>query len=311
VFGAHLSIAGGLHRAIETAARMRMDCVQVFTASPQQWRAAPLRVNHIDAWLDAIRAVSWHTRRAGARIVAHNSYLINLASPDARHWERSIAAQRDELARCESLAIPCCVIHPGAHLGASLAPGDRRRLDAPTTADEARGLRRIIAAINRLHRDLPGHRTITCLETTAGSGTHLGYAFHHLAAIRGGVREPERVAFCLDTCHVTAAGYDMSTDADAADMLRLFDEVCGLSFLRVVHVNDSRGARGSRLDRHAHIGEGRCGRACFRAIVNCRRLRHVPKILETPKGLSAGGTPLDLINLRRLKRLMGVSAAGR
>ncbi|MHC5004650.1 MAG: deoxyribonuclease IV, partial [Planctomycetota bacterium] len=205
--------------------------------------------------------------------------------------------------RCEALGIVCCVGHPGAHLGAAPPRGEPLDLDAPPSPDERAGIRRIARALDRLHRELPGYKAITCLETTAGAGSNLGSDFRQLAMIREAVAAPERVAFALDTCHVTAAGYDMSTDAAARDVLQRWDERCGLRSLRVLHLNDSVGPRGSRLDRHAHIGEGTCGRACFRTIMNHRALAGVPKILETPKGQTEKGTPWDRVNIGRLKRL--------
>src|SRR5690606_30438976 len=141
------------------------------------------------------------------------SYLINLASPDPETCAKSVAAQRAEIERCEALRIACCVAHPGAHLGEPRQRGSINEPDRQPTPDELAGLKRIVKALDAIHRDLPGYRTVTCLETTVGSGTNLGYAFEHLAFIRANVREPQRVAFCLDTCHVTAAGYDMTTDA--------------------------------------------------------------------------------------------------
>jgi deoxyribonuclease IV len=146
-------------------------------------------------------------------------------------------------------------------------------------------------------------RVMTCLETTVGSGTNLGYDFHQLAYLRAGVRQPERVGFCFDTCHVTAAGYDMTTDPSAAVVLQAWDAICGIANLRVFHFNDSVGAVGSRKDRHAHIGDGCCGGACFRTILNHSAFGNVPKILETPKEDTEKGTPWDTVNIQRLKRL--------
>jgi deoxyribonuclease-4 len=237
-------------------------------------------------------------------VISHNSYLINMASPDRTLWRRSVALQREEIERCEALHIPCCVSHPGAHMGSAPPRGQAHELDLAPRRDEQRGLERIVRALDRVHRDLPGFRTITCLETTVGSGTNLGYDFRHLAFVRDGVREPERVGFCFDTCHVTAAGYDMSTDDRARAVMRRWRSACGDRTLEVVHVNDSVGALGSRRDRHAHIADGACGRACFRLIVNHPLTRGVPKVLETPKGTTERGSEWDTINIRRLKRLI-------
>lgn len=317
MFGSHLSTAGGLANALERARALKMDCVQVFTRNQRQWRGPPLARETREAWWDALRDLAWQPpaqwrgRRDRGRLVSHNSYLINMASPDEDLWQRSIEAQRSEIERCEALGIALCVAHPGAHRLATRPAGEPNRLGEAPTDDERAGLARIVTALDSIHRNLPGYGTITCLETTVGSGTNLGYDFQHLAWIRQHVAEPERVGFCFDTCHVTAAGYDMSSDRKARAVLRLFDEICGLEHLRVFHLNDSVGAVGSRRDRHAHIGQGACGRSCFRIIVNRRAFADVPKILETPKGDNDRGIPWDTVNLRRLKRLIRPPAASR
>ena len=303
MFGSHLSIAGGMTNALEEAARLKLDCVQVFTKNQRQWRVSPLDPAEREAWLRGLDDMGWRGSKA-ARVVSHNSYLVNMASPDATARSRSLGLQREEIERCEALEIPLLVAHPGAHLGEARKPGDPNDLAAAPSRDEMDGLKRIAKSLDRLHADLPGYRTITCLETTVGSGTNLGYAFHHLATVRELVKAPERVGFCFDTCHVVAAGYDMGTDAAARAVLRDFGRICGLDRLLVFHLNDSVGTLGSRKDRHAHIGEGACGKSCFRSIVNHRRFSDVPKILETPKGTTDRGTPWDLVNVRRLKRLV-------
>jgi deoxyribonuclease-4 len=311
MFGAHCSIAGGLENALLEAERLRADCVQIFTKNQRQWRCLPLRDDQLRAWHSAVERTGWTSREGDApcRIASHNCYLVNLASSSAEILEKSLAVQRVEMENCERLGIPLLVTHPGAHLGARPArpPGDDLRPKGVLTRDERAGLRRIARALDRLHRDLPGYQVMTCIETTAGSGTNLGSDFHHLRIIRELVKSPERVGFCFDTCHVTAAGYDMTTDERAAEVLEYWDSVCGLENLRIVHINDSKGPVGSRIDRHDHIGKGRCGLGCFRTVVNHPRLRGVPKILETPKGQTRRGTSFDLLNIRRLRRLMAAS----
>ena len=285
-------MAGGLVNALVEAQRLKMDCVQVFTANQRQWALRPLGEQDRADWLAKLKELGWH-RQSARRTVAHNSYLVNLASPDRALWQRSLARQRAELERCEALRIPYCVAHPGAHMGRLAVPSDERA-----------GIRRVARALDRIHRDLPGLRVITCLETTVGAGTTLGRTFEQLALIRDMVREPQRVGYCFDTCHVTAAGYDMTTDARAAAVLREFRRVCGRGQPRVFHINDSVGAVGSHRDRHAHIGHGACGLSCFRAIVSAPSFARTPKILETPKGDDGRGTPWDVRNIRRLKRLV-------
>ena len=308
MFGSHLSIAGGLVNALLEARRLKMDCVQVFTRNQRQWNARDPRQEETDQWLAQLQRMNWdftlgNSALRGRRVVSHNSYLINLAQPDAALWKKSIAAQRKELERCEALHIPLCVTHPGAHLSETRIVGSANDLTDAISKAERAGLHRIARALDSIHRDLPGYRAITCLETTVGSGSNLGYNFHQLAYIRQQVREPQRLGFCFDTCHVTAAGYDMSTASGAQAVLQQWDAICGLESLCVFHVNDSIGELGSRRDRHAHIGQGCCGRCCFRVIVNHPAFQTVPKILETPKGKSDNGVEWDRINLRRLRRM--------
>ncbi len=281
-----------------------MGCVQVFTRNQRRWDPGPVLPREREEWLAGLRDLGW--LGGPCRTVSHASYLINLASPDARLRRRSAALLRAELVRCEALSIPLCVVHPGAHLGTR-----SDHLRAPPTADERAGMRRVAGALDRVHRELPGFGVVTCLETTAGAGTALGFDFRHLASIAGLVRDPRRLGFCFDTCHVTAAGYDMSTGPRAGAVLDEFDEICGLRELRVFHLNDSIGPAGCRRDRHAHIGHGACGTACFRAVVNLGNAGGVPKIIETPKGTDGKGVPWDVVNIRRLKRLVRRPRAGR
>ncbi len=308
-YGSHLSVAGGLHLALEEAARLKLDSVQIFTKNQRQWSSPPLAQEQVERWRATLREIGWVD--PSLRVVSHNSYLANLASPDDEQRRRSIALQRSELERCEELGIGSCVMHPGAHLGQARRPGDPNKLRSAPSADELAGIKRIAAALDEIHASLPGARCMTCLETTTGAGTNLGYDFAHLAAIRNLVREPERVGICLDTCHVVAAGYDMSTPAKATAVLDEFDSVCGLEHLRVVHVNDSAGLLGSRRDRHAHIGQGCCGEACFRGILVRRELRETPMILETPKDGSLGGQACDLANIETLESIRSGRGASR
>jgi deoxyribonuclease-4 len=269
--GSHLSIAGGLHLAVEEAVRLGLDCVQVFTKNQRQWKVRPLQETEIAAFRAAVRTAGWEGDEA-RRLVSHNSYLVNLASPDAEARARSAALQREEIERCEALGIPSCVMHPGAHLG-----------EKGSAKDEEDGLRRLAKELDALHAATRGYRTVTCLENTVGSGTNLGGPFEHLARVRSLVRAPERVAVCVDTCHATAYGHDMSTPGGARAVWAAFDAVVGMDALRVLHVNDSKGALGSHLDRHEHLGNGACGRACFEHIARGKAFADVPCIMETPK----------------------------
>ena len=290
MFGSHLSIAGGLHNALIEAQRLKMDCVQVFTKNQRQWTVPPLADDQVASW----RQHQQQTRIT--HVVSHDSYLINLGSPAGPTRSRSLALFREELLRCEQLQIMYLVAHPGAHLN---------------VGGERGGLKRIAAAIDRVHAELPALRAVTCLELTAGQGTSLGHRFEHLARIFETVKKPERLAVCFDTAHVLAAGYDLTSAAGAKAVLDELDDVLGLDSVAVLHVNDSKTPRGSRVDRHEHIGKGHVSTEAFRVIVNQARFRQVAKILETPKGDAPNGRPWDSVNLARLRRMLKKTVKGR
>lgn len=291
MFGSHLSIAGSLCNALKEAESLGLDTVQVFTKNQQQWKAPPLPDSAVREWNAEISRLGWQ-----GRATAHASYLINLASPDDELWKKSIDLMRIEIDRCEALEIPFLIHHPGSHVG---------------TGVEA-GISRIAAAYAALFKATPGYRTVCCLENTAASGSNLGGPFEELAALRSRIidttGQAQRVGFCIDTCHAHAAGYDLSTRQGASEALDRLDALCGLTNIRSLHLNDSKGAVGSRLDRHAHIGEGTIGspdlqNSGFTAVVNRPEFRSIPKILETPKGSTPAGTPYDTLNVRRLRKL--------
>ncbi|MDW8262198.1 MAG: deoxyribonuclease IV [Phycisphaerales bacterium] len=280
MFGSHLSIAGGLHNALLAAERLGHQTTQIFTRNQKQWRAPPLRVEAIRLWTAHCRRLKFRTT------VSHDSYLINLASPDPRVRRRSVAAAIDEHHRCNQLGIPLLVMHPGAHLGEG----------------EAAGIRRIVEALNQIHEQEPGP-VLTCLEITAGQGTTLGYRLEHLAEIIGRVRSPRRMAVCLDTAHLLAAGYDFR-GRKYRGFCRQVQGTVGLDRVKVWHLNDSKSDLGSRVDRHQHIGLGYVGLEGFRPIVRDGRWREIPKILETPKeGRAPDGREWDAFNLERLRSL--------
>ncbi|MAI67067.1 MAG: deoxyribonuclease IV [Phycisphaerae bacterium] len=300
MFGSHLSIAGGMVNALTAASAQGMDCVQVFTKNQRQWKAKPLVDEDVDLWISTLKGMGWDETN---RIVSHNSYLVNMASPDATSRQKSIALQLEEIERCEQLHIPFLVSHPGARLGTPRKRGEPNALDTPISEDELGGLKRIVDSLDEIHASLPGYKTITCLETTVGSGTNLGYDFKHLGWIREHVQEPARVGFCFDTCHITAGGYDMSTPTRAKKVLDTFDHEAGTQHIKVFHFNDSVGDVGSRLDRHAHIGEGTCGKSCFRSIVQHPAFVDVPKILETSKEENSKGELMDVVNIAKLRKM--------
>jgi deoxyribonuclease-4 len=283
--GAHMSIAGGLDRAPLRGRQAGCDTIQLFTKSNRQWRAKPLSDREVNGFKANLEATGI------GPVVAHDCYLVNLAAPRATLWRKSVAAFRTELERAERLGIPYLVTHPGSHAGAG----------------EAEGIARVAEALNVLHAALPHHRVQVLLETTAGQGTSLGCRFEQLAAILAQVERADRLGICLDTCHVFAAGYDIRSAEGYRKTMRELETCLGLARLKAIHLNDSKQALGSRVDRHEHIGEGRLGLAAFRRLLNDPRLRRVPMILETPKGDDP--VRADRRNLARLRRL--VNGAGR
>lgn len=279
--GSHMSIAGGLDKAPLRGRQVGCDTIQVFTKSNRQWRAKRLGDREVEAFKANLAATGI------GPVVAHDCYLVNLAAPGRALWRRSVAAFRTELERAERLGIPYLVTHPGSHAGAG----------------EGEGVRRVAEALNLLHAELPRHRVRVLLETTAGQGTSLGHRFEQLAAILARVEEADRVGICLDTCHVFAAGYDLRTAEGYGKTWEEFAACLGLPRLKAIHLNDSKGGPGSRVDRHEHIGQGRLGLGAFRRLLHDPRLRQVPMILETPKDHDF--VTADRRNLARLRRLAG------
>ncbi|MFN0012296.1 MAG: deoxyribonuclease IV [Phycisphaerales bacterium] len=290
MFGSHLSIAGSMANALREAETLGLECVQVFTKNQQQWSAPPLKADTIREWAETIARLKW----AGddRRVVSHASYLINMASPDAALRAKSIDLMREEIDRCEALAIRLLVFHPGAF----------------TTSTLEEGVSRIADACASLLHATKGYRTVLCLENVAGAGSTIGRTFEELADLRSRIASAApghaaRIGFCIDTCHAHAAGYDLSTPASATAALAALDRAAGLANVRVLHLNDSKGKSGSHLDRHEHIAKGTIGRAGFAAFVQHAGLAGLPKIMETPKGDDANGKPWDLANVALLRRL--------
>lgn len=282
ILGAHLSVAGGVENAFIAGARVGCDCLQIFVKNQRQWRAPPLTEEQVSRYQAAARETGL------APVVAHASYLLNLASPDAAMRTRSIAAMVDELQRCERLGVSALIFHPGAHLSGTIKAGTKH----------------VARSLDLVQRQCPGYRTTILLETTAGQGSAVGYRFDQLAAILNEVSEPDQLGVCLDTCHLFAAGYEFRTAEGYEVMIDELDSVVGLSAVRCIHMNDSKRGLGSRVDRHEHIGKGKIGKAGFAHFVNDNRFRHVPMILETPKGKDGRGTDLDKVNLKRLRSLV-------
>jgi deoxyribonuclease-4 len=259
--GAHMSTAGGVSKAYERGQSIGCDTIQIFTRNQNRWDSKSLEPGEVQRWHEAAAATGI------GPAIAHASYLINLGSPDDALWEKSITALVDELQRAEALGLLGVVLHPGAHM----------------ERGEEAGIARVAAGLDRAHAATPGYKTLTLLEITAGQGTVLGYRFEHLAAMRGQVADPGRVAVCFDTCHAFASGYDFRTPETYAAMMDQFDRTIGLDLIRCFHFNDSKGDLGSRKDRHEHIGKGGIGLSGFVQILNDARFSSIPMILETPK----------------------------
>jgi len=277
--GAHMSIAGGLEKAVERGVALGCTAIQLFTKSNTQWAARPIADDEAKRFRDVLGASGI------SHVVAHDSYLINLCSPDEALWRKSVEALTQELSRCALLGVPWLVIHPGAHMGAG----------------EQAAVRRMAEAIDAVHARVPDGRASLAIETAAGQGTTIGHRFEQIAAILARTRHPERVGLCLDTCHVFAAGYDLRTRRGYAETMRRLDGEVGLARLVAVHVNDSKRDCGSRVDRHEHIGRGYLGLDAFRWLMNDERLRGLPLVLETPKDEACRE---DVRNLTALLRLV-------
>ena len=273
LLGAHFSIAGGLHKALYTARDYGCTAVQIFTKNASTWKERILTDQDIETF-DRAR------RETGITAIAsHTAYLINLGSPEKKKFDRACTALTCEMTRSAQLGIPWVVHHPGAHMGTG----------------EAVGISRIAEGINRVLHESRDNGPRLLLETCAGQGTTLGHTFEQLAAIFERVEQRNRLGFCLDTCHIFAAGYDIRTEAAYHKTMAAFDGILGLDRLKVIHLNDARRELGSRVDRHHHIGKGEIGSLGFSLIMNDGRLAHIPKILETPK--KEGGIDWDRKNL--------------
>jgi deoxyribonuclease IV len=291
--GAHMSIAGGVSKAVDRAVAHGCEALQIFTKNASQWRGKPLDAAEIRLFRRRIDETGI------APVVSHASYLINLATTFPVLREQSLAAFVDELDRADALGLLGVVIHPGTC----------------TAGTEADALRLIADGIRHAFRAKPRRKTMVLLEHTAGQGRTLGHRFEHLATIIGHLRGSPRVGVCLDTCHLVAAGYDIVSDEGYRDTFAAFDEIVGLDRLRAFHANDSKKPCGSRVDRHEHIGAGCLGLEPFARILNDRRFAGLPLLIETEKsrGAERAGTvmtdPFDVKNLETLRKLRRVASA--
>jgi deoxyribonuclease-4 len=277
-FGSHVSASGGVDLAIPRASALDMTSCQIFTKNERQWNAKPLD----PAVIERFKA-NW-TEAGLKQVVAHDSYLINVASPDEALWARSKTALTHELERCDQLGVPYLVSHPGAHVGSGVEPA----------------LERVAKAINEIHREMPDGQAIVLIETTAGQGTALGRTFEEIASIIEQLDNKSRIGVCMDTCHIFAAGYDIRDAESYSATMAAFDSIIGMPYLKCLHLNDSQKGLGSRVDRHAHIGQGELGAAAFAFVVNDPRLAGLPGILETPKDDAGEEDRMNLATLRGL-----------
>jgi len=280
-FGVHQSISAGFDAAVFDAATNGFYCIQIFSANSSRWKNRPISPQAAARFKDA-------SARTGLIMpLIHDSYLINLASPDQELLDKSIESFTDELVRADALGIKNIVMHPGA------AKDDSRE----------NGLERVAKSLDQIFEATPNIQTTVLLETTAGQGTYLGSSFEELEAIIEASSHKERLGVCFDTCHAFAAGYEFRTRETYDALFEQFDKIIGLERLRAFHLNDSVKGLGLRVDRHAHIGCGELGLEPFRMIVNDERFFEIPMYLETPKGESEKGEDWDVVNLRTLKSL--------
>jgi deoxyribonuclease-4 len=279
-----MSIAGGYYRAVEHAANAGCDCVQLFTKNNNQWRAKEITDEDVSKFRDKLAELNI------SHPISHSSYLINLGSPKEDLWKKSVDAFVVEMLRAEKLGLLGVVVHPGSH----------------TTVSEEEGIENIIRGLDEMHEQTRGIACRCVLETTAGQGSNLGWKFEQLAAMISGVKHPELLGVCLDTCHVFAAGYPLATPEEYADTMQQFDALIGLERIVAFHLNDSKRELGSRVDRHEHIGHGELGLEPFRHLLNDVRFAHVPMYLETAKGRE-DDEDLDVRNLQVLRSLVQAS----
>lgn len=276
--GAHVSIAGGADLAVLRGLELECDAIQIFTKNNNQWRAAPLKKEVVERFRSNLAD-------SGIRpVVAHTSYLINLGTSNKRLWNKSFKSFETELERCERLGVPFLVTHPGSHTGAGAE----------------QGLRNLARALNQAHARNPGYHVVTLIEHMAGQGTNLCCTFEEIARLLEMVTEKQRVGICLDTCHLFAAGCDYRSPAKFEALMSEIDAAFGLALVKCIHLNDSKTALGSRVDRHEHIGKGKIGRLGFQLFLTDSRFKDTPGLIETP----TDGTGKDeRRNLRALRRL--------
>lgn len=278
LLGAHMSIAGGVGNALLLGKKVNCDAIQIFTKSSRQWAAKPYTKEEIELF-------RFNRKETGiATVIAHDSYLLNLGSPDKALRKRSVAAFIDELERCEMLGVSHLIAHPGAHMGTG----------------EAEGIKTIARSLNEVHNGCPSYNAKVTLEITAGQGSCLGYCFEQIGRMFDATHENDRLRVCFDTQHAFAAGYDIRTREGYERTFSEFDDAIGVDRIAAFHLNDSKKELNSRVDRHEHIGKGQIGVEAFRLLLNDPRFRGLPMCLETPKGPDLKEDRKNLALLRAL-----------
>ena len=281
ILGAHMSVAGGYWKAVEAAAKVGCDCVQVFTKNNNQWRAKEMTPQDGELFHEAMQRLQL------TGTLSHASYLINLASPKPDLRQKSVDALVIELERANFLGIPNVVFHPGSH----------------TTSSPEEGIAAIVQSLIEVLDRTEALQTTPLLENTAGQGSNLGWQFEQLEEMIEGVRTPDRIGVCIDTCHAFAAGYPMGTEVDYEKTISKMSATFGLEKIKAFHLNDSKKPFASRKDRHEHIGQGEMGLEPFRHLVNDERFATIPMYLETEKG-DLNGKDMDEMNLEQLRALI-------
>lgn len=273
-----MSTAGGVWKALERGKVAGCDVIQLFTKNNNRWTAPDILPENAEKFKRAVAETGI------IPVASHTAYLINLASANPVTIDKSITAFIDEIDRAGCLGINNLIFHPGSHGGSG----------------EDIGIKKIVDSLNIITSECRNSNVMILLETTAGQGNSIGYKFEHLAEIMERCKSPERFGVCLDTCHIFAAGYDISNREGYKKTFDSFENIIGFNLLRVIHVNDSKKECGSRADRHEHIGKGEIGVEGFRLLVNDNRLQDIPMILETPKGKDMKEDMMNLLLLRKL-----------
>lgn len=260
LLGAHMSIEGGFHNALERGESIGCTAIQIFTKSNRQWNAQPITQDVAILFKETLKKTNI------TYVMAHASYLINLASDKKETREKSINALTKELERCSILGIPHLVLHPGSHIKQGVEEG----------------LAHVINGINKAFEQSK-NKTMILLETMAGQGSALGSTFEELAYIKEGISQKDRIGICVDTCHIFVAGYNLAPAKEYKALWKKFDEIIGIKHLKAFHINDSKKEYNSHVDRHEDIGKGCIGKEGFSLIMNDPAFFEIPKILETPK----------------------------